>query len=105
MGAVVATLGMFLPAFVFVAISGPFVPRVRKWPLAGAFLDGVNVASLALIAAVTWELGRAVLVDGVTVALALGSIFLLLRYRVNSLWLVFGGVGVGLLASFLKVHG
>ena len=104
-GAVIATLGMFLPAFLFVAISSPLVKGLRRSPIAGAFLDGVNVASLALMAVVTWELGRAALVDGVTVALALTSAVLLLRYRVNSLWLVLGGAGIGLLASFMKAHG
>src|SRR4030095_8877387 len=52
-GALVATLGIFLPAFFFVAISGPLIPRLRASPIAGAFLDGVNVASLALMAVVT----------------------------------------------------
>ena len=104
-GAVIATLGMFLPAFLFVAISSPLVKGLRGSPIADAFLDGVNVASLALMAVVTWELGRAALVDGVTVALALTSAVLLLRYRVNSLWLVLGGAGIGLLASFMKAHG
>src|SRR4030095_6354500 len=56
-GAVIATVGIFLPAFFFVAISGPLVRRIRRSPLAGAFLDGVNVASLALMAVVTWRLG------------------------------------------------
>jgi chromate transporter len=100
-GAIIATVGMFLPAFLFVAISGPLVPRLRKSPLAGAFLDGVNVASLALMAVVTWELGRAAIVDGITVVLALISALLLFRLRVNSLWLVLGGAITGLLLSFL----
>ncbi|MCW3099870.1 MAG: Chromate transport protein ChrA, partial [Chthonomonadaceae bacterium] len=103
-GAIIATVGMFLPAFLFVAISGPLVPRLRKSPLAGAFLDGVNVASLGLMAVVTWELGRAALVDAVTVALALLSALLLFRFRVNSLWLVLGGAFMGLLASFLHTR-
>jgi len=95
-GAVVATVGIFLPAFVFVAISGPLVPRLRRSPVAGAFLDGVNVASLALMAVVTWQLGRAALVDPVTIGLAVVAAFLLLRYRLNSAWLVLGGAIVGL---------
>jgi len=96
-GAVVATVGIFLPAFVFVAASGPLVPRLRRSPTAGAVLDGVNVASLALMAVVTWHLGRAALVDWVTVGLALVSAVLLLRYRVNSAWLVLAGGIVGAL--------
>jgi chromate transporter len=103
-GAIIATVGMFLPAFLFVAVSGPLVPRLRKSPLAGAFLDGVNVASLALMAVVTWELGRAALVDAVTIALAVISALLLFRFRVNSLWLVLGGAITGLLISFLHAR-
>ena len=57
-GAGLATLGIFLPAFVFVAASGPLVPRIRRSPAAGAFLDGVNAASLALMAVVTWRARR-----------------------------------------------
>jgi len=94
-GAVAATLGIFLPAFAFVALSGPLVPRLRRSPAAGAFLDGVNAASLALMAFVTWQLARAALVDGVTVGLVVVSAVLLLRFRVNSVWLVLGGALVG----------
>ena len=96
-GGLVATLGIFLPAFVFVAASGPLVPRLRRSRAAGAFLDGVNVASLALMAVVTWQLGRAALVDFSTVALALISALLLIRFRVNSTWLVLGGAALGVL--------
>ena len=88
---------MFLPAFVLVAVSGPLVPRIRHSPTAAAFLDGVNVAALALMAFVTWQLGRAALVDAVTVALAVAAAVVLLRFRVNSAWLVLGGAAVGLL--------
>ncbi len=102
-GATLATLGIFLPAFMFVAISGPLVPRVRASPVAGACLDGVNVASLALMAVVTFRLGAAALVDGPTVLLALASAFLLLRYRVNSAWLVLGGAAAGLALSLLRL--
>jgi chromate transporter len=97
--ALVATLGIFVPSFVFVAVSGPLVPRLRRSPLAGAFLDGVNVAALALMMAVTWQLGRAALVDAVTVGLAVVSAVLLVRYRVNSVWLIVGAALLGILAS------
>ncbi len=96
-GALVATVGMFLPAFVLVAVSGPLVPRIRHSPTAAAFLDGVNVAALALMAFVTWQLDRAALVDGVTVALAVAAAGVLFRFRINSAWLVLGGALVGLL--------
>jgi chromate transporter len=94
-GALVATAGIFLPAFIFVALSGPLVPRLRASPLAGAFLDGVNVASLALMAVVTLQLGRAALVDVPTVALAGLSALLLVRFQPNATWLVLGGAAAG----------
>jgi chromate transporter len=103
-GAVVATVGIFLPAFLLVAVSGPLVPRIRKSKLAGAFLDGVNVGSLALMAAVTWQLGRASLTDAVTVVLALASLLALLRFRVNSAWLVLFGAILGLLMHTNSLH-
>ena len=95
-GAILATVGIFLPAFVFVALSGPLVPRLRRSPVAGAFLDGVGVASIALMAVVTARLGRAALVDFGALALALASAVLLTRFRVNSSWLVLGGALLGL---------
>jgi chromate transporter len=95
-GAAAATAGIFLPAFVFVALSGPLVPRIRASPIAGAFLDGVNVASLALMAVVTVELARAAITSLATAALALASAVLLVRYRVGSSWLVAGGGAIGL---------
>src|SRR3989442_1248109 len=79
------------PAFVFVALSGPLVPRIRRSPAAGAFLDGVNAASLALMAVVAAQLGRAAIVDRVTVAIAAASAVAVLRLRVSSAWLVLGG--------------
>jgi len=94
-GAAIATIGIFLPAFVFVAISGPLVPRLRRSPAAGAMLDGVNVASLALMAVVSWQLGRAALVDPLTIVIALLSLFALARFRVNSAWLIGLGATTG----------
>ncbi len=95
-GAVVATLGIFLPSFFFVSISGPLIPHLRRSPLAGAFLDGVNVGAWALMAAVTLFLARAAVVDVVTTILAIASAFVLIRYRINSAWLVIGGGLIGL---------
>jgi chromate transporter len=104
MGAVLATLGIFLPSFVFVAVSGPLVPRLRKSPLAGAFLDGVNTAALALMAAVIWQIARAALVDGWMVALGLVSAVLLVRFKVNSAWLILGAAALGILLSLTGAH-
>ena len=99
--AILATVGIFLPSFVFVAASHPFIPRMRRSPWAGALLDGVNVASLALMAGVTARLARAAVVDPVTFALALAAALLLIRFRVNSAWLVLGGAAVGWLVHAL----
>lgn len=101
-GALVATLGIFLPAFVFVALSSPFIPQLRSSTWFGALLDGVNVASLGLMAAVTVELSRASLVDPLTIGIALVSIALLIRYKINSTWLVLGGAALGLLGARLR---
>jgi chromate transporter len=100
-GALIATAGIFLPAFVFVAASGPLVPRLRASEIAGAFLDGVNVASLALMAVVTAQLGRAAIVDLPTGVLGVLGAVLLLRFRTNSTWLVLGGAVIGLGAHAL----
>ena len=94
-GAVAATVGIFLPAFVFVAVSGPLIPRLRRSRVAGAALDGVNAASLALMSVVTWQLGRASLTSATSVIVALVSGALLATRRVNAAWLVLGGAAVG----------
>jgi chromate transporter len=101
-GALLATLGIFVPSFVFVAASSPLIPRMRRSAWAGSFLDGVNVASLGLMAAVTWELGRAALVDGVTLSMALVATVLVFRLRLNSAWFVLGGAVLGLGAHLLR---
>lgn len=100
-GALVATVGIFLPAFVLVALTGPFIPRLRSSPTLASLLDGVNAAALALMAGVTLQLGQAAIVDPLTAALAVLALVLLLRFRVNSVWLVLGGGAVGLLSIYL----
>jgi chromate transporter len=103
-GALAATVGIFLPAFILVAISGPFIPLIRKSATAGAFLDGVNVASLALMAAVSYQLARSTIVDWLTAGLAVVSLVLLLRFRINSAWLVLGGAAVGVAMMLVRAH-
>jgi chromate transporter len=98
-GAIVATVGIFLPSFIFVSISGPLIPKLRRSPIAGAFLDGVNVGAWALMVAVTWYLGRDAIVDVVTIVLAVLSAVALLRYRINSAWLVIAGGLIGIAAG------
>ena len=101
-GALLATVGIFLPAFVFVALSGPLVPRLRASPTAGRVLDGVNVASLALMAVVTLQLAGAALVDVPTVGIALVSALLLVRFGVGSTWVIALGAAVGFAVHTLR---
>lgn len=100
-GALLATLGIFLPAFFFVAVSAPLIPKLRQSPRASAFLDGVNVASLALMASVSWQLGRTTLVDLTSIVLTLLAGVALLRYKINSAWLIIAGAAVGALSKFI----
>ena len=96
-GAGVATLAIFLPAFLFVAGSGPLIPRIRRSAIAGAFLNGVNAASLALMLVVTIQLSKTALVDATTLILLIASLTALIAFRLNSLWLVMGGLATGYL--------
>jgi chromate transporter len=101
-GALLATLGIFLPSFIFVAIANPLIPRIRNSTWASGLLDGVNVASLGLMAAVTWQLGKSSLTDILTVLVALISFVLLIRFKVNSTWLIIGGAIIGLVYAVLQ---
>jgi chromate transporter len=94
-GAIVATLGIFLPGFVLVALSGPMIPRLRQSPVFAAALDGVVAGSLALMAVVTWQLGKASVVDWTTLAILGAALIALLRFRVNSAWLIAAAAVVG----------
>jgi chromate transporter len=94
-GAVLATLGIFLPAFLLVALTNRLIPRLRRSPWTAGFLDGVNAAAIALMAAVAWQLGRAAVVDWFTALLAAAAAVLLVRFKVNSAWLVLGGAALG----------
>jgi len=100
--ALLATFGIFFPSFVFVAASNPIIPRLRRSRWTAGFLDGVNVASLGLMAAVTWHLGRAALVDAVTVGIAVVAAVLVFRLRPNSAWLVLGGALIGIVTHLLR---
>ena len=100
-GAIVATVGVFLPSFIFVAALGPFVPRIRRSRWAAAFLDAVNVCSLGLMAAVSIKLGMATLQSWPNVVIALGAAAVGLRWKANSAWLVLGGALAGWMFSIL----
>ncbi|MBI2934265.1 MAG: chromate efflux transporter [Chloroflexi bacterium] len=99
--ALVATLGIFLPSFLLVGLLSRMLPAVRKSPWAGAFLDGVNAASLALMVGVTIKLGRDAVVDVFTIGLAVAALPLVLRSRVNSVWLIVGGAILGMAYKFV----
>jgi len=96
-GAALATLGMFLPAFVYVAVTAGFLPKLRQSPVASAFLDGVNATAVALMGFVGWQFARAAMVNVPAVILALVSLVLVFRYKANSVWLVLGGALLGML--------
>ena len=100
-GGLLATLGIFLPSFIFVALSNPFIPKIRNSIWVRGLLDGVNAASLGLIAAVTWTLGRASLVDPLTILLALAALILLLRFKLNTTLLIAGGALTGLIRALI----
>lgn len=95
-GAALATIGMFLPAFLYVGITSSFLPKLRKSPLAGAFLDGVNAAAVALMAVVGWQFARTALVNLPALILAGIAAILVFRYKTNSTWLVLGGALAGI---------
>lgn len=100
-GAILSTIGIFLPSFIFVLISNPFIPRLRRSPVLSGFLDGVNAAALGLMAAVTLELAQNAVVDGLTAMLAVVAGVLLIRYKINSTWLILGGAVVGIVYAVL----
>ena len=94
-GAILATLGIFLPGFVFVVLSGTQLAKIRRSQLAGAVLDGVVVGSVALMAVVAWQLGRASVTDWFRLAILIGSVIAILRFRINSAWLIVGAAMLG----------
>ena len=98
-GALVATLGIFVPSFLFVLATNPLIPRLRQSVVAGAFLDAVNASAIGLMAAVTVELARHTLIDWGAWVIAILSAAVLFRYKINSAWLVLGGAGIGWLLN------
>ncbi len=101
-GALLATLGIFLPSFVFVVISNPLIPKIRNSVWASSLLDGVNASSLGLMAAVTVQLASSSLTDFYAAVIAIISLALLLRYKVNPTWLIAGGALAGFLFSAIR---
>jgi len=96
LGAIAATIGIFLPAFILVPLINPFVAKLRKSPWTSGFLDGVNAASIGLMAAVAWELGRGTLIDVWTILVAIASLVILLKFpKINSAWVIIAGAAIG----------
>lgn len=95
-GAIAATIGIFAPAFALVALTGPLIPRLRKAKWTGPMLDGFNVAAVVLMGCVSWELGRSAIIDYTSLLLLTASLFVLLRFSPNTIWLILAGVTVGL---------
>jgi chromate transporter len=98
-GAVIATVAIFAPGFLFVAISGYLIPGIRRSHVAASLLDGVVIGSLALMGVVAWQLGRAAIIDLPTLVIAIISTVLLLRFRLNSVWLIAAAGAFGWLTS------
>ena len=103
LGAIAATVGIFLPAFFLVGMVNPWVTKLRQSPWTSGFLDGVNAASLGLMAGVTFTLGRAALVDWLTLMVSVLSAVAVLRFKLNSVWLVAIGGAIGYTAHLLNL--
>jgi len=100
-GALVATLGIFLPSFVFIAIIHPLATSLRRSPWTSTLLDGLNIAAVALMAGVLFQLGRSALIDALTWIIALAAFAVLLRFKINSVWLILAGAAIGVLRFLL----
>jgi chromate transporter len=100
-GALLATGAIFLPSFVFVALIHPLATTLRRSPWTSAFLDGVNVAAVALMAGVLIQLGQNALIDVLTWAIALVALAALLRFKIDSVWLILAGAAVGAVRFWL----
>jgi chromate transporter len=99
-GALLATLGIFLPSFVYIAIIFRFIPKLKGSPRARIFLDGINAVTVGLMAAVSWQLARGAILDGFTAAEAVIGFFILRRYQINSAWVILGGLVAGFALKF-----
>ena len=98
-GSVAATVGIFLPAFVFVALTRPLVHRMRRSPRTAALLDGINAGSLAMMVFVLAHLARSAITDAPTLAIAAVSLVAIARFRINTVWLMAGGAAAAWLAG------
>lgn len=95
--ALLATLAMFLPSFVLIALIHPVASRLRQVAWTATLLDGVNAAALALMTGVLIQIGQHALVDVLTWAVAALAFAALVRFKPNSMWLILAGAVIGLL--------
>ncbi len=100
-GAIVSTIAIFLPAFLFVALLNPLVKKMRNSTALAAFLDGVNIASVAVIIAVCYALGKDAITDWRTILIAVASLLSLFIKKINSAFVILGGAAVGYLLSLV----
>jgi chromate transporter len=101
-GALIATLAIFLPSFVFVAVSHRYIERMRSSQLFSGLLDGVNAAAVGLMAGVTVQLAREAIVDATTLIVGVTTLLLMAAARINSAWLILVGGAIGLAVDFLR---
>jgi chromate transporter len=99
-GALIASVGVFLPAFIYVAITSPFLSQMRQSKSLSFFLDGVNVASLALMIVVCFNLANAMLTNSLAISIFVVSLGILWRFKVNSAWLILVAAVLGFIKSF-----
>lgn len=100
-GAILATIGIFLPSFALVWALNPIIPKLRSSSWVSGMLDGINIASLGLMAVVSWKLGISSLMDGLTIAIFIVSLFALIKYKINSAWAIVAGGLVGWISSLI----
>ncbi len=101
-GAIISTVGIFLPSFIFVLLLNPLIPKIRKSKVASAFLDSVNIASVALMLAVTVQMAHITLIDWKTWGIAVSGFACLYGFKnINSVWIIIGGALTGYLLSFI----
>ncbi|CAM1334137.1 chromate efflux transporter [Tenacibaculum aestuariivivum] len=101
-GAIVATLGIFLPSFIFVLILNPLMPKMRKSKIIRSILDAVNVAAVALIIAVCINMTKDTLINWQTILIAITSLLVVFGFKkINSAFIVLGGALLGFLLTFI----
>jgi chromate transporter len=103
-GAIAGTFGIFLPSFVLVWAVNPWVSKLRQSPLTSKFLDGINAASLGLMAGVVYTLGQTALLDPLTLVVAVLSAIALFQFKLNSAWLVLAGGVIGFISHLLTFN-